>query len=250
MSERLTTITFDFWCTLLFDGPGSDERYRPRRLQDFATILAAHGVATKRANLDRAYARMTSYLATLWSQYRDVPVEIHVREILKALDAGLADRLPPEALASLIDAYSRPATIVPPTVDTGALTAVETLCARGYTLAVISNTMRTPGVALRKVLERYRLLGAFKHITFSDEVGIRKPAPEIFAMTLRALDADPARSLHVGDDPILDVHGARAAGMRVVQVTDAPPTALGVNAPDAVVRSLIDLPAAIARLDA
>jgi beta-phosphoglucomutase-like phosphatase (HAD superfamily) len=53
----------------------------------------------------------------------------------------------------------------------------------------------------------------------------------------------------VGDDAILDVHGARAAGMRVVQVTNASLRALGAQRPDAVVTSLASLPDAIARLE-
>jgi len=249
MSGRIRTITFDFWGTLIVDGPRSDERYRPRRIQDFGTILAAHGCAVKKSDLERAYQGLGSYLGGVWSQHRDVSVDAHVREILRAVDEPLAARLPEAAMASLIEAYSRPATIVPPTVDTGALGALEELCALGYTLAIVSNTMRTPGVALRKILERYRLLGCFKHTTFSDEVGIRKPDPEIFAMTLRAVGGEPGRSLHVGDDPVLDVQGARAAGMRVVQVTEAGITAMGVYGPDAVVRSLVDLPEAVAALD-
>jgi len=114
---------------------------------------------------------------------------------------------------------------------------------------VVSNTMRTPGVTLRRVLERYGLLGCFAHTAFSDETRVRKPDPAIFLGALRALGAEPARAIHVGDDAILDVEGARAAGMRVVQVTDASLKALGARRPDAVVSSLAALPAAIVRLD-
>src|SRR4030065_197831 len=59
--------------------------------------------------------------------------------------------------------------------------------ARGIVLAVVSNTMRTPGVALRKILEGHGLLASFTHLTFSDEVGVRKPAAEIFRLTLDKL---------------------------------------------------------------
>ena len=55
--------------------------------------------------------------------------------------------------------------------------------------------------------------------------------------------------MHVGDDAVLDVHGARAAGLRVVQVTSASLKALGAQRPDAVVQSLASLPDAIARLE-
>src|SRR2546422_1719870 len=89
--------------------------------------------------------------------------------------------------------------------------------------------MRAPGATLRRVLERFRLLSFFKHTTFSDEVGIRKPAPEIFALTLRAVGGEPGTAVHVGDDPILDVQGAHAAGMRAVQVTSARAPASGAR---------------------
>ena len=243
------TITIDFWGTLLFDPPSSDNRYKMRRMRDFETILAGAGVRASAAALDRAYEESASHLGRIWAKHRDVPVEDHVRAIVSGIDRGLAARLPGDVLAALVDAYSRPILMVPPAVDDGALKALRTLCDRGYTLAVVSNTMRTPGVTLRRVLERYGLLGCFAHTAFSDETRVRKPDPEIFLGALRALGAEPARAIHVGDDAILDVEGARAAGMRVVQVTSASLKALGARRPDAVVPSLAALPEAIARLD-
>jgi putative hydrolase of the HAD superfamily len=248
--RRISIITVDFWGTILFDGPASDERYRLQRLNEFATILSAAGSPVKASDLARAYERSISYLGATWRQCRDVPVEAHVRVIVNGVQRKLAERLPPDALTRLVEAYSRPALTAPPTVDAGALAALEALCARGYELAVVSNTMRTPGVVLRKILEGYRLLGCFKHMTFSDEVGIRKPDPEIFAMTLRALGGEPQTALHVGDDPILDVQGARAAGMGVIHVSRGPRPSSGAVQPDAVIRRLSDLPDAVARLDA
>lgn len=246
---KIHTITIDFWGTLLYDGPSSDERYKRRRVTEFQTILAAEGVARDLAALEAAYAASTSWLGRVWSANRDVPVHDHVKAVLDALDPALHGRLSAATRRALVDAYAQPVLLVPPTVDDGAFAALDTLCARGYTLAVVSNTMRTPGVTLRRLLERYRLLGFFKHTTFSDEVGVRKPDPAIFHLTLSAVGTEPAHAVHVGDDPILDVQGARSAGMGVVQVTDASLRALGVQAPDAVVRSLAGLPDAIAGLE-
>ncbi|MBI1735677.1 MAG: HAD family hydrolase [Candidatus Rokubacteria bacterium] len=246
---KIRTITIDFWGTLLFDGPGSDDRYKRRRMADFEAILEAEGVPATAAALDRAYEASGSFLAGVWATYRDVPVDQHVKAIVDAVDPGLYDDLPASARAALLDAYARPALLVPPTVDDGAPAALETLCSRGYTLAVVSNTMRTPGTTLRKLLERYRILGCFEHVTFSDEIGVRKPDARIFHLTLQAVGGDVGSSVHVGDDPILDVGGARAAGMRAIQVTDAPLRALGVLAPVAVIKSMAALPDAIADLD-
>ena len=243
-------ITIDFWGTLLFDPPSSDNRYKMRRMKDFETILAGAGARASAASLDRAYEESASQLGRVWATHRDVPVQDHVRAILSGVDRALAARLPADVMTALVDAYARPILMVPPAVDDGALKALRKLCDLGYTLAVVSNTMRTPGATLRRVLEHYGLLGCFSHTAFSDETGVRKPDPAIFLGALRALGAEPAHAIHVGDDAILDVEGARAAGMRVVQVTSAALKASGARRPDAVVSSLAALPDAIARLDA
>lgn len=245
---RVKTVTIDLWGTLLFDGPASDNRYKKRRLADFEPLLAAVGMPVSAAALDRAYDQSERYLSRIWATQRDVPVDDHIRAILAAVDPGLPRRVPPALMTALIDAYARPILVVPPAVDDGALAALETLNGGGYTLALVSNIMRTPGATLRRLLERYRLLGYFRHTTFSDEVGIRKPDPEIFRLTLRAVAGEPETAVHVGDDPILDVQGARAAGMRVIQVTSSP-RALGERRPDIAIARLAELPEAIEQLE-
>jgi len=242
-------ITVDFWGTLLFDPPSSDDRYKARRLRDFETILAGAGVRVSMADLDRAYEASASYLGRIWAARRDVPVEDHVRAIVGGVDRALGARLPGDLLAALVDAYTRPILIVPPAVDEGAPKALRALSELGYTFGIVSNTMRTPGATLRRVLNHYGLLQYFGHTAFSDETRVRKPDPAIFHGALRALGVAPEQAIHVGDDPVLDVEGARAAGMRVVQVTTAPAPTQGPRRPDAVIPTLIGLPDAIERLD-
>jgi putative hydrolase of the HAD superfamily len=242
-------ITIDFWGTLLFDPPSSDNRYKARRLRDFESILAGAGVRAPASTLDRAYEASAVYLSRIWARHRDVPVGDHVRAILDGVDGGLAARLPAPVLAALVEAYSGPVLLVPPTVDDGAPKALAALREEGYTLALVSNTMRTPGATLRRLLGQLGLLGFFAHVVFSDEVGVRKPDPAIFLGALRAIGGAPARAIHVGDDAMLDVGGARAAGMRVIQVTGASLKSLGGRRPDAVIPSLSALPDAVARLE-
>jgi putative hydrolase of the HAD superfamily len=243
---QVKTITVDLWGTLLFDRPSSDNRYKTRRLADIESLLAAAGVTVSTAALDRAYDESGTYLGRIWATHRDVPVDDHIRAILAAINPSLPKRVPPTLMTALIEAYSRPILVVPPTVDDTALAALESLNVGGYTLALISNVMRTPGVSLRQMLERFRLLRYFQHTTFSDEVRIRKPAPEIFHLTLRAVAGEPKTSVHVGDDPILDVQGAQAAGMRVIQVTSS--RARGPR-PDLTISRLAELPEAIEQLE-
>jgi putative hydrolase of the HAD superfamily len=217
-------------------------------MADFETILGGMGVKVTPVALERAYEDSASFLGRLWSQNKDVPVVEHVRAILAAVDAGLPARVPADTMTALVDAYAGPALLVPPSVDPGARVALARLESEGVALALLSNTMRTPGVVLRQVLERLGVGGFFVHTTFSDEIGVRKPDPEIFALTLRALQVDAAEAVHVGDDPILDVLGARRAGLRVIQVTSASLKSLGAQRPDAAIPSLATLPAAIAQL--
>ena len=219
-------------------------------MADFETILGGIGLKVTPVALERAYEDSGSFLGRLWSQNRDVPVVEHVRAILAAVDAGLPARVPADAMTALVDVYAAPALLVPPSVDPGARAALARLQSQGVALALLSNTMRTPGVVLRQVLQRLGVGEYFAHTTFSDEIGVRKPDPEIFALTLRALQVDAAAAVHVGDDPVLDVLGARRAGLRVIQVTSASLKALGAQRPDAVIPSLATLPDAIAQLSA
>jgi putative hydrolase of the HAD superfamily len=245
----IRAVTFDLWGTLLFDPPATDDRHMPRRLADFATILGAAGVPVAMPALERAYRDSGAFLNQLWLQHRDLPVEEHVRVILVGVDSELATRLPSETLRQLVDAYARPALLAPPAIAHGARAALDALAGRGYTLALVSNTMRTPGVVLREVLGHYGLLGHFAHLTFSDECGVRKPEPAIFQRALSAMAVEPGEAVHVGDDPVLDVEGARAAGMRVIQLTTVRPPWFGRQKPHATIATLSELPDALTRLD-
>jgi len=244
---KVETITLDFWGTLFFDGPSSDNRYKKRRMADFASLLGAAGFAASASALDRAYEESGTYLRRIWAAYRDVPSLDHVRAILTALDPKLPRRVPPALLTALLEAYARPALLLPPAVDDGALAALEALKGSGYRLALVSNIMRTPGATLRQLLGRFHLLDYFEQTTFSDEVGVRKPSPEIFALTLRAVAGEAMTAVHVGDDPLLDVQGAQAAGMRVIQVTSS--SRRKGRRPDLTISRLAELPAAVERLD-
>ena len=241
-------MTVDLWGTLILDPPGADNQYKSRRLTDFDEILRGDGRAFSMAKLARAYDDSGAYLRRVWEGNRDVAVVEHVKAILRGLDQKLEEAAGADLLEALVGAYSRPATLVPPTFDETARPALEHLRASGVTLVLVSNIMRTPGVALRTVLARAGLLELFAHTAFSDEVGVRKPAPDIFLTALKRVSGEPASAVHVGDDSVLDVDGAHAAGLRAVQVVRRG----GRTAPDAdrMITRLGELPAAIASLDA
>ena len=53
----------------------------------------------------------------------------------------------------------------------------------------------------------------FETLTVSEEVGVKKPNPEIFFYALRKAHATAEESLVIGDEMAVDIDGARAAGI-------------------------------------
>lgn len=75
----------------------------------------------------------------------------------------------------------------------------------------------------RTVARRFGKLDAFEVQVFSSEVGLRKPAPEIFQYVLDLLGADPEEAIFV-DDFSENVLAARKLGLRAVQFKNAAQT--------------------------
>jgi len=67
-------------------------------------------------------------------------------------------------------------------------------------------------------IERIGIAHLFRFSISSRECGVAKPAPEIFYAACDRLGLAPHAVLHVGDDPDLDVAGARAAGLRTAWI--------------------------------
>ena len=70
------------------------------------------------------------------------------------------------------------------------------------------------------------LAAHFERVVLSSEEGADKPDPRIFRRALGQMDARPAETLHVGDEPAKD-GGAEAVGMRVFHL-DRPGRGLDV----------------------
>lgn len=100
-------------------------------------------------------------------------------------------------------------------VDPEAVPTIDGLRARGMHVGLCSNApYRIPSM-----YAQLRHLGLADHldsVTFSGQVGWRKPSPRIMAAAAAAAGAPPSEIVMVGDSVSDDVAGARAAGMRAV----------------------------------
>jgi len=118
----------------------------------------------------------------------------------------------------------------------------------GYRLGLVSNTA-TPAKWCRAELDRLGLSGYFDGLTFSSEVGRRKPHAAIFEDALARVgggqDLEASCVLFVGDSPACDVAGAARMGMRTALVRDGTATETTESAetarPDLIVRRATDL---------
>lgn len=86
---------------------------------------------------------------------------------------------------------------------------LSTLQERGYRLGLISNTHWRISGNLRTELKKF-----FDVVTLSYEYGYAKPHPSIFLVTLNKMGTTASSCLHVGDDPIADIQGAKNVGMK------------------------------------
>lgn len=93
--------------------------------------------------------------------------------------------------------------------DEGVLAYASTLRANGWTTGLLSNLPPAMGAELRATPG---LLDPFDHLTFSFELGVAKPQPEIYRHCCRGLEIEPHEALFLDDRPD-NVEGSRAVGM-------------------------------------
>jgi putative hydrolase of the HAD superfamily len=94
---------------------------------------------------------------------------------------------------------------------------LDSLRGRGLKTGLVANSWPDPGRVLRRDAEVLGFADRLDVLVFSEEVGARKPAPEIFVHACRELEVDPIDTMFVGDDLQTDVQGAANVGMTTVQ---------------------------------
>lgn len=91
-------------------------------------------------------------------------------------------------------------------------------------------------------LSRIGLAHYFERTIAARQVGVLKPDPAIFHKVIEGTDLDPNEVVYVGDDPELDVGGARGAGMQAIWINrEGAPWPAGMEPPEHVVKSLHEL---------
>lgn len=193
MKGVVQAVTFDVGGTLIDPHPSVGHVY--------AEIASLHGTEIDPALLDRRFR-------AAWQVF---PRELHCAadwsELVDQVFVDLVQPPPSQTFFSrLYERFGEPqAWQVHPDV----LPTLEALRRAGIRTAVLSNWDER----LRPLLVRLNLAQYFDPIMVSCEIGSAKPHPAIFQFAASALNLKPQQILHVGDDPIRDLEGARAASL-------------------------------------
>ncbi|OPY28265.1 MAG: putative HAD-hydrolase [Methanocella sp. PtaU1.Bin125] len=240
----IEAVTLDLWFTLIAHDESYDSKITEARLSGISRALRDAGHDVPRERMEEAFGSSGRYLEQYWSTYRDMDTDGQVRVLLKCL--GIAPE--PGLVAAVADPYANAVLRVEPFLVDGAREALKALRDSGLKLALISNTGRTPGQAMRKVISRMGILDFFEVTTFSNEAGYLKPDPRIFEATLSQIEALPARTVHVGDHDLLDVKGAKGYGMKSVKVLQYASNRRPSDEADLCIGTMHELPDAVLRL--
>jgi putative hydrolase of the HAD superfamily len=93
---------------------------------------------------------------------------------------------------------------------------------RGYKLGIIANTITETEIP--DWMEKEGITRYFDAVVLSSKVAYRKPDPEIYWEAARRIGVEPAMCAYVGDNPVRDVEGTRAAGFGMMIILLEPAT--------------------------
>jgi putative hydrolase of the HAD superfamily len=190
-----SVVTFDIGQTLV----DLDLDFLARRLGERGVSVSVHALRTAAPEAWRHYDALTEAGA------------IHPwHQLMQRLLSGAGVEQPDPHVAWLYEQQARHNLWRAPIAPMVAL--VRELRGRGVAIAALSNSEGH----LAELLDEIELAPVFDAIIDSGRLGIAKPDPRIFELTLEELDVQPDVVVHVGDSWAADVEGALGAGWHAV----------------------------------
>ncbi len=229
-----TTVFFDVDFTLIYPGPTFDgdgyQRFAARHGVDVSSTRFAAAVVAASVELDRAQDDI--YRPDIFIRY--------ARRVLEEM-GGVGSGLSPCAE----EIYNEWALCQHFALYNDVQPALESLHRAGLRIGLISNTHR----CLTAFQSHFELEGFIAGALSSSDHGYMKPHPSIFEAALNLVGATPEESVMVGDSLDHDINGARQVGMRGVLLVRSDVTDVEVPVDVPVIRTLGELPDALARME-
>jgi putative hydrolase of the HAD superfamily len=208
--SMIDAITIDFWNTIVDSRNGAQRRAARNRAM--AAVFAHTGREWDDDRVTAAFEHSYQTFERHWhGEQRTMPTSESLGVIWDFLDLDVPPALHARTVTLIEDSILEGM----PALLPGCAEALAALSAR-VPLALISDTAFSPGRVLRRVLDAHGIAGYFTAMVFSDETGVSKPHPRMFAHALAAVGVAPAHAVHIGDIERTDIAGAMAVGMRAI----------------------------------
>ena len=241
----LRAVIFDFGGTLMY-GRQDWEPIIAQADDALTSYLRSQGMEL---NITTFPHQFRKYLANYFKQRERDLLETTYASVLRELlkEKGY-DEVPENILRNALDALFS-VTQSNWVLEEDAIPTLRKLEANGYRMGIISNAGDDQDV--QQLAQRFGINQYFDFILSSAACSYRKPHPRIFEMALSKWYLLPTEAVMVGDNLDADIYGEQNAGLYGVWISRraAPRTEDQFRIqPDASLSSLLELPAALDRL--
>lgn len=211
MKKNNAVISIDFWNTLVKAQTNGEKRHAVR-MEALTRIAKHHNISISEDDISEAHRSASRLFDDIWyGQQRTLTT----RELIDRILTSLKINPSTGEMDELVITFQESLHAGPPELADHVSKVLPELAER-YKIALISDTMYSPGRVLRDYLKSRNLYQYFGTFVFSDEVGYSKPNIKAFQTVLNSAKATPEYSYHIGDIQDTDIKGAKTAGMKAI----------------------------------
>ncbi len=208
----IKALTIDLWETIIKDVDATEKDRDVKRAHYIIEKLGLKSNATEQImnffkDLNEAFKHPSK------ENYWSILPENQLKKLFKEY---LHISVNEKEFKDILDYYENVILEVPPKLTEEIVKEVLQKLSNVYTLVLISNTGRSPGRVLLKIMETYGVKDCFKYFVFSDEIGARKPDPVVFEIAQNLLNLPKNEIVHIGDSLNLDFLGAKNYGFNAI----------------------------------
>lgn len=199
--KKITLLTIDAAGTLLKPWPSVGAVY--------GRTARKKGISVDDHDLDKQFGRAFNEVQKIADKHQGEEKEFWRRVVALTFEPFYDGQKINELFEELWELFAsgEPWKVADQAIDT-----LDSLLAKGYRLAVLSNN----DSRLRPVLKDLKVDHLFEHLFISSELGFEKPQIEIFRAVENSLQVAPEEIMHLGDSMSRDFIGAQQAGWNPV----------------------------------
>jgi len=207
----LKVVSLDLWDTIIEDDLNLEEKRGEIRINKLYEYLTPLNISKDK--IKEAYEKMSEWLfSTQKKSEKSINVSKQIYYIFKQFQMVPNGPI----LEDIKMSYETAIFEVPPKLIDNVEPFLEKLKKLNLKLCILSDSGRTPGWALKEILNRYKLLDYFDKVFFSDEIGFVKPNKNSFNRIIKEFKVEKEEVVHIGDNLEKDILGAKNFGINYI----------------------------------